>query len=536
MSPFASVHRPLLTSQTLAEQFGPIVAVHDSVRDRAHASVDVRDARMRIRAGRAAFDAAALLRNTGDVNRSFHRVASAFERTGVESSARLTDLRGRALDVTTLMVAWANGDSMPRDPAMHFARSVAGVVANAVLAHAASSVTKGFSLTLWKRNHCPCCGAAPDLVIVTEKRRALICWRCDTTWRTEVTGCLGCGEDSQHALFRVPSPYQGYVLAVCNSCGRYVKERRGNHTAGAPARRACTDGWPRRGRSAAGTPHLIGVIVAGGGNTRFGGEPKGLRTVGGQRIIDRVAAALRATTDDLMLSANANDAEVWLPGVRVIRDVRTERGSLVALEAALRAAAGDDILAVAWDMPFVTAALLGAIRARLVDGASAAVPESAHGPESFCAAYAAHALPVIEQAIGRGELRVAQAIASLPRVVRIGVTELAARSALRRGCSSMGIRRTILAVAEEMARRSVTVQEYCSPRTVAAVRRTDSGERMPNVRATLAIAALTLAGCHATTSATPSSGSVRATISSGSSAGLRAFIDSLADAPEFSVA
>lgn len=154
-----------------------------------------------------------------------------------------------------------------------------------------------------------------------------------------------------------------------------------------------------------------------------------------------------------MLSANANDAEVWLPGVRVIRDVRTERGSLVALEAALRAAAGDDILAVAWDMPFVTTALLGAIRARLVDGVSAVVAESAHGPECFCAAYAAHALPVIEQAIGRGELRVAQAIASLPRVVRIGVTELAAFGTPARLFFNVNTAND-LAVAEEMAREA----------------------------------------------------------------------------------
>jgi hypothetical protein len=28
-------------------------------------------------------------------------------------------------------------------------------------------------------------------------------------------------------LARVPSPYLGYQLAICNACGRYIKERRG---------------------------------------------------------------------------------------------------------------------------------------------------------------------------------------------------------------------------------------------------------------------------------------------------------------------
>ncbi|MEY4608770.1 MAG: MobA-like transferase domain, partial [Gemmatimonadota bacterium] len=39
-----------------------------------------------------------------------------------------------------------------------------------------------------------------------------------------------------------------------------------------------------------------GVILAGGGATRFGGRPKGLEVVAGERIIDRVARGLRMVT------------------------------------------------------------------------------------------------------------------------------------------------------------------------------------------------------------------------------------------------
>ena len=48
----------------------------------------------------------------------------------------------------------------------------------------------------------------------------------------------------------------------------------------------------------------VGVVLAGGASTRFG-APKGLATVGGARIIDRVAAALREATPLLRLAANA---------------------------------------------------------------------------------------------------------------------------------------------------------------------------------------------------------------------------------------
>jgi len=102
-----------------------------------------------------------------------------------------------------------------------------------------------------------------------------------------------------------------------------------------------------------------GVILAGGGASRFGGAPKGLELVDGRRIIDRVASALRQVADDLLLIANAEGAETWLPGVRTARDVRVGCGALGGVHAAL-AAAGSDVLLVAWDMPFVTAAVIPA--------------------------------------------------------------------------------------------------------------------------------------------------------------------------------
>ena len=48
-----------------------------------------------------------------------------------------------------------------------------------------------------------------------------------------------------------------------------------------------------------GTPQMrcTGVVLAGGLATRYGGRPKGLEHVEGVRIIDRVAAALRAVAE-----------------------------------------------------------------------------------------------------------------------------------------------------------------------------------------------------------------------------------------------
>lgn len=150
-----------------------------------------------------------------------------------------------------------------------------------------------------------------------------------------------------------------------------------------------------------------------------------MRTVGGRRILDRVADALRSVVDSLVLVANAPDAGEWLDGVRVVRDGRDIRGSLVGLETALKAARGDAVLLVAWDMPFVSATLLRLIASRLSTPVFAAVPELTDGLEPFCAAYAGRCLPLVEQRLAQGELRMASFIDALPVVRRIGAGELA---------------------------------------------------------------------------------------------------------------
>jgi formate dehydrogenase maturation protein FdhE len=184
-------------------------------------------AHARIEQGRSAFDAGAVLYLAGDLNRAFSRTAAAFERTGIESSARIEALLRTPIDVTAQTIAWSNADSLPGDTLTRLARKVAAVVGNAVLSRVAIDVVGDGVIMNWRRPHCPCCAASPDLVIATDARRTLVCWRCDTRWRTDYRGCLGCGADSAPTLARVPSPYLGYELAICNACGRYLKERRG---------------------------------------------------------------------------------------------------------------------------------------------------------------------------------------------------------------------------------------------------------------------------------------------------------------------
>jgi molybdopterin-guanine dinucleotide biosynthesis protein A len=154
------------------------------------------------------------------------------------------------------------------------------------------------------------------------------------------------------------------------------------------------------------TAPCTGVILAGGQAVRYGGQPKGLERVHGERVIDRVAAALRATTDSLLLIANDPGAAGWLPGVRVAADVRPGIGSLGGIHAALVHAA-TAVIVVAWDMPFVPPGLLAELRARGED-ADVVAPESSGsrwGLEPLCAYYAPACIAPIERALDGDDWR-----------------------------------------------------------------------------------------------------------------------------------
>jgi molybdopterin-guanine dinucleotide biosynthesis protein A len=149
-----------------------------------------------------------------------------------------------------------------------------------------------------------------------------------------------------------------------------------------------------------------GAILAGGGATRFAGRPKGLEVVGGERILDRLADVLgSALGSPPLLVANAPDARAWRPDLRVVPDLRPGLGSLGGIYTAVIEAPAP-VVCVAWDMPFVTPALVR----RLAEGLAAAdavLPGSGgrRGVEPMCAAYGPACGDAIAASLDAGDLR-----------------------------------------------------------------------------------------------------------------------------------
>jgi molybdopterin-guanine dinucleotide biosynthesis protein A len=138
----------------------------------------------------------------------------------------------------------------------------------------------------------------------------------------------------------------------------------------------------------------------------MGGRPKGLASVGGVRILDRLVAVFEeALGTRPLLVANAEDAPTWRPDVRVVRDVRPGTGTLGGIYTAVLSAPAP-VVTIAWDMPFVTAPLIGALAAGL-ENADACLPESGgpRGLEPLCAAYGPACGPAIAAALDAGDLR-----------------------------------------------------------------------------------------------------------------------------------
>jgi len=222
----ASLPRPVTVRSTLAEQLEPVLRVHAELMEACEPQVDADECQRRIQTGLVAYDALRVLGSCGDLRPRFAAMLDAFEVAGLVSNADRRGLLDGELDVDDLVSGWFTGDRMPRDARRRTARQVAILVGNALLQSASARVGAASTWRTWTRSACPCCGGAPDIVLLERgSQRTLVCARCDVQWRSRRTGCLGCDADGAPSMARIANPELGYDLVICHGCGRFYKER-----------------------------------------------------------------------------------------------------------------------------------------------------------------------------------------------------------------------------------------------------------------------------------------------------------------------
>lgn len=146
------------------------------------------------------------------------------------------------------------------------------------------------------------------------------------------------------------------------------------------------------------------AIIAGGRAQRLGGLDKWALPVDGRRILDRQLSVLRHVVEHILIVTD-DPHRFRGSGLRVCADLIPGTGPLGGLYTALVRAPTEHVVAVACDLPFLTASFLRHLVAR-IGAADAAVPRSEAGPQPLCAVYARSCIATIRARLDQGALQV----------------------------------------------------------------------------------------------------------------------------------
>ena len=139
----------------------------------------------------------------------------------------------------------------------------------------------------------------------------------------------------------------------------------------------------------------IGVVLAGGGGRRIGGD-KAMVELEGRPLLFYPLAVLRAVLDEVAVVAKQSTILPALdPDVAIWLEADEPRHPLAGIVHALRCARGRPVMVVAGDMPFVTRGLVAALARERSRGAPAVVPRASGSLQPLCARYDPRALTAL---------------------------------------------------------------------------------------------------------------------------------------------
>jgi molybdopterin-guanine dinucleotide biosynthesis protein A len=165
---------------------------------------------------------------------------------------------------------------------------------------------------------------------------------------------------------------------------------------------------------------VAGVVLAGGRSSRFGRD-KALLAIGGETLLQRTVATVRAACGEALIVGPA-ERRVQAPGTAVVEDDFPGIGPLGGIATALRALPGRAVLVVAVDMPFLNIALLRHLAA-LSSDVDVVLPVVDGRGQQLHAVYGPNCLPPIEAQIARGDYKIDRFFPNV-RVRRVEEAEL----------------------------------------------------------------------------------------------------------------
>lgn len=155
-----------------------------------------------------------------------------------------------------------------------------------------------------------------------------------------------------------------------------------------------------------------GLVLAGGRSTRMGRDKAFLR-VGGERLLDRQLALLRALGARELFVSGRRGINYRVPSARVVLDRESDCGPAGGILAGLRVCRSRFLFVLAVDLPEMSRAFASELVQR-VAGERGVVPRHARGYEALAAIFPRTVLAAWEPLVGGGEC-------SMQNLVRVAV-------------------------------------------------------------------------------------------------------------------
>ncbi len=150
------------------------------------------------------------------------------------------------------------------------------------------------------------------------------------------------------------------------------------------------------------TRNISAAILAGGRSRRMGGN-KALLPYRGKPLIALVFETLRFLFENIFLVTNDPEPFDFLPCPK-IPDRVPGKGPIAGIDAALSHSQTPFVLVVGCDAPFLSPRLLQLLVEK-TEGSDLVIPCGPRGPEPLCAVYGKGCLPLIEESLRTGDLR-----------------------------------------------------------------------------------------------------------------------------------
>ena len=153
---------------------------------------------------------------------------------------------------------------------------------------------------------------------------------------------------------------------------------------------------------------VTGLVLAGGQGSRMGGVDKGLQPFRGKPMVAHAIERLAPQVDEILINANRNPGAYGAFGHRLIADeIEGFAGPLAGFERGLAHAAGELVVTVPCDSPFLphdlVARLRGALQERAAELAVARTGEQAH--PVFCLMRRS-VLPSLQRFLASGQRKI----------------------------------------------------------------------------------------------------------------------------------